>query len=408
MDKTTGREIIEIEINYADIIRLNNGITDGCLRISFIGGHGDVVGTYKYWREGKADPRVPSVTYSSQLYELAKRIDASLQVVTGFPPPEETGPGFQFAQVRRPPWKGKIGYYISQSIYRRDVIEKVELFNPHIVIVSTDFPQNGWRRLKQGRKLVLTAHNTFWPMGSRPVGMKATLRMKLLKYRSRVLDGAVCTSPECVRQIGIVTSGRIRGRAEHPQIIESYSVEKRQIMRKLLFLGRIERSKGIFMLLDVFVALKHQFPDLVLTFAGSGSCDDELHAAIKAANLPDLRFLGRLDSESVHREIAATDLIVCPTMRAFPEGLALVGLEGAAHGIPTLLSSVVPAVDLLGAACKSFQVDDAVDLKRALTELITDDRAYGDLLKNLEQVRPRLYDPSLSWGSQLARVMLEL
>lgn len=402
------QEIIKVPEGAAEDIKRNLGIKEGPLRISFVGDPGDIVGTYKYWREGKADPRVPSVTYSAQFYELARRIGASVQMVSGFARPAETGPGVQFVQVVRPSWTGRMSYYRSQIKFARDVIAKVESFDPHVVIASTDFPQSGWKRLKRGRRLVLTAHNTFWPMGRKPAGLKSTLRMKLLEHRSRALDGAVCTSPECANQVGIVTQGRIRGRAEHPQIVARYKVEERHCVRKLLYLGRIERFKGVFMLLDVFTALKPQFPDLDLTFAGSGNCDDELRAAVKASGLADLRFLGKLDSAGVHREIAGTDLIICPTMSAFNEGLALVGLEGAAHGIPTLLSSIVPAVDVLGPACRSFRVDDAADLKRALTELITDKEAYATLLKNLEQVRPRLYDPALSWGSQLARVLLEL
>lgn len=403
------REILTLPEDAGAQLRRNLKLGDEKLRISYINGPGDVVGTYGYWREGRADPRVPVVTYSAQFYELAQRIGASVQMITLFDPPADSGPDIRFAQVKRQPWSDRKSYYKSQSDYARDVAAQIDAFDPHIVIASLDFPASGWKKIKKpGRKLVVTAHNTFWPMGRKPTGLKGALKMKLLEHRSKALDGAVCTSPECARQIGIVTRGRIRGRAEHTQIVAHYDVEERKRVRRLLYLGRIERSKGIFMLLNVFVRLKSRFPDLDLTFAGSGNCDDELHAAVAGAGVPDVRFLGRLDSAGVHREIADTDLIVCPTTSAFDEGLALVGLEGAAHGIPTLLSTVVPAIDVLGDACKSFQVDDAADLERALSDLITDEAEYQALLTHLDEVRPRLYDPSLSWGSQLAQVLLEL
>lgn len=38
-------------------------------------------------------------------------------------------------------------------------------------------------------------------------------------------------------------------------------------------------------------------------------------------------------------------------------------IEAAAHGVPMLLSSVVPVVDLLGAGCVVFKADDAASLR---------------------------------------------
>lgn len=402
------RQIIHVPENAAADIAANLGIGTEPLRLSYIAGPGDVVSTYQYWLEGKPDPRVPSVTYSSQIYELTKQLGASLQVVTSFPPPKQTTPDVRFTRVTRPAWKTRLQYFQSQARYMQETVKQVSSFDPHVVIVGLDFPTNGWAPLKQGRKLILTAHNTFWPMGKEPTGLKSRLKLKLLEYRSATLDGAVCTSKECARQISTVTGGRIDGRVEHPQIVDRHEVQDRKRMRKLLYLGRIERSKGIFMLLDAFVDLKRQFPDLDLTFVGSGGCDASLSKAITSAGVSDLRFVGRLGSAGVHQKIADSDLVVCPTTSAFPEGLAVVGLEAAAHGIPTLQSSIVPAVDLLGDACKTFKVDSTADLKQALTELINDDDAYSRLAKNLAQVRPRLYDEKLSWGSQLVRVLADL
>ena len=408
MSHSPQREIIAIPADTAETLRRTLSTRGDVLRLSYIGGPGDVVGTYTYWRAGVPDPRVPSVTYSAQLYELAKQAEASLQVVTGFAPPEEDTENIRFTQVKQSQWDGRLQYYMSQARYVRDVATAVDTFDPHVVIASLNFPDSGWKRLSHGRKLILTAHNTFWPMGQTPTSLKASMRIQRLRRRSTALDGAVCTSHECARQISAVTGARIKGRVEHPQIVEEHKVQARHRMRRLLYLGRIERAKGIFMLLEAFLELKQSIPDLDLTFAGAGSCDAELRAAIETAGSPDLRFLGRLDSAAVHREIATTDLVVCPTMSDFPEGLALVGLEAAAHGIPTLQSSIVPAIDLLGPACKTFKVDDLADLKRALNGLATDDAAYKGLTGHLGDVRPRLQDASLSWGSQLALVLRDL
>lgn len=402
------RETIIVDSQSGSVIRNNLVIKNESLRISFCGGPGDVVGTYEYWRNGLQDPRVPSVTYSSQLFELSTHLKASLQMISPFSAPPQIDHDIQFDQVIKNKWSGRIDYYRMQRKYIQDVLRKVEKFDPHIMIVSTDFPSSGWGRLKSGRKLILTAHNTFWPMGLHPSGFKGKIKIKLLEKRSKHLDGAVCTSNECARQIKLISRGRIEGLAEYPQIYAKYNIQERARVRNILYLGRIERNKGIFMLLSAFRELKEQFPEIELTFAGSGSGDGELHNEIAEANVSGLRFIGRLDSDAVHEAISHADLLVCPTTSGFNEGLALVGFEAAAHGIPTLLSSVVPAKELLGESAISFQADSLQDLVLKLKKVIADADVYALLAKNTYHVRSRLYDPELSWGSQLAKVLQKI
>lgn len=410
MTKTLEREIVEVADGAGDRLAETFGAAPGGLRLSFVSGPGDVVGSYRHWRQGRMDPGVPSVAYSPQFYELVTKLGASAQVVTVFAPPEETGeaPRMTFTQVTRAPWSGRLDYFRSQAAYARDVCAQVAAYDPHVVIASTNFPSSGWARLKRGRRLVLSAHNTFWPMGRPPAGLKAQLKLGLLKARARAVDGAVCTSPECARQIAAVTGGRVQGLVEHTQIVRAYPQQARSRVRRMLYLGRIETDKGVFLLLDVFVALKQRFPDLSLTFAGAGSADAALRRAIAAVDVPDIHFPGRLDAAGVHDAIAGTDLVVCPTTSGFDEGLALVGLEAAAHGIPSVVSTVVPALDVLGAGCRTFRADDAGDLERVLAELISDPAAYARVLDGIRDLRPRLYDPALSWGTQLGRLLAAL
>jgi glycosyltransferase involved in cell wall biosynthesis len=86
----------------------------------------------------------------------------------------------------------------------------------------------------------------------------------------------------------------------------------------------------------------------------------------------------------------------------------MVGVEAAAHGVPTLLSSVVPVSDLLGESCIVFEADDEPALHDALERLIVDDSAYQKLLPLVRARRDIFYDKSQSWGSQLGRVLLSL
>lgn len=383
---------------------------DEALRVSFIPGGGDVVGTFDHWRAGRHDPRVPIIAYSLMFYELMHRLGAQCQVITIDPFDTSLHPAgnpFRFEQVIPPPATGRWSHLHSRHLHARELVSVVERYDPHVVITSTHNPAGSWKRLGRGRKLILTAHNSFWPMGRPLDGIKGRLRKALLYARAPALDAAICTSHECARQIAEVTRGRIQGEVECPQVVAHYPIEQRDTAQKLLFIGRIEHYKGVFLLLDVFNRLADRHPSLSLVFAGEGSAGEALRERITASpHSGRITSLGHLGSREVHAALANTDLLVCPTMTSFNEGLAVVGFEAAAHGIPTVLSSVVPALDLLGQSCSVYEADNSAALERSLSSLIDNPQTYRDRCVATAAVRDKIYDRSLSWGSGLFRAIM--
>lgn len=380
---------------------------DAPLRIAYIPGAGDVVGTYRHWLEGAFDPRVPVIAYSTMFYELVRQLGAEALIATPFDVTENPKPPFSFAQVGRPDWSGRIGYWRSQRTYAAEVSVAVDRFAPHVVVVSSDFPPSGWQRLGRGRRLILSAHNTFWPMGHPSGALLARLRRSLLGMQIGALKGAVCTSHECMRQIRSLTKGRLESSVECPQIVAQYETAPKLRARRLLYLGRIEENKGVFLLLQAFAALRGRHNELSLDFAGAGSAEADLKARIAALGDDRVRYVGSLTSEGVHNALANADLLVCPTLTTFNEGLALVGFEAAAHGVPSVLSSIVPARELLGDGCAVFKADSLEELVDILAGLVGDDNAYARLCAGLKSVTDRIYDRSASWGSQLCRTILQ-
>ncbi|PLL12306.1 hypothetical protein C0V75_10085 [Tabrizicola sp. TH137] len=383
------------------------------LRISYIPGPGDVVGTFDQWREGRHETRVPIIAYSLMFYELMHRLEADCQIISLAPPPAPRSPRqdgrFRFDQVQERAATNRWQWIWSQHRFARDVTAQVARFRPHIVLNSTHTPAAAWKGMARGRKLILSAHNSFWPMGRPPADPKNRLRRALLAGQAAALDGAVCTSHECMRQIAALTGGRVKGEVEHPQIVDRYPLQRRDRPSNLLFLGRTEPSKGVFLLLDAFERLAGKHPDLTLTFAGSGSSEAALRARCAASpHAGRITFLGRIGSARVHAAIAASDLVICPTMTSFNEGLAVVGFEAAAHGIPSVLSSVVPAAELLGDAASVFTADDGQALEGLLLHLLNDPDTYRRKCAATALVRERLYDRSLSWGSALFRSLMSL
>ena len=328
------RSIAHLPTNAGALVRSSLGLEErGDLRITYIPGPGDVAGSFCHWRSGQHDPRVPIAAYSVMFYDLIRKLDASAQIAALHPShsvSEQADKQFRFEHVAQRPATGRWSYLRSQQVYARDLVARTEAFDPHVVVTSTHTPAAAWKDLARGRKLVLSAHNTFWPMGHPPRRLKARLRRALLKRQAVHLDTAICTSHECARQISHLTNGRVQGEIECPQVVRRYPVSERDRVRRLLFLGRIEPSKGIFLLLDAFERFAQRHSDLILMLAGTGSAAAALSARIAASAHADrIIFRGRIPSDAVHCAIAESDLLVCPTMTSFNEGLAVVGFEAA-------------------------------------------------------------------------------
>lgn len=381
------------------------------VRVTFIPGPGDVAGTFDYWRAGRHEPRVPIVAYSLMFYELMERLNARCQIIAIHPigtSARSADDKFGFEQVTPLPATNRWSWMRSRRKHARDLISMVGAFDPHVIVTSTHNPPSSWKSLAQGRKLVLTAHNSFWPMGRPPKDIKGRLRKALLSSQAAALDAAICTSHECARQVADITGGRVQGEVQCPQVVARYPIQQRDVARNLLFLGRIEDSKGLFLLIDAFERVAQRHRDLTLVIVGSGSAEKALKVRLAAsAHADQITFLGRVGSEEVHSAIAAADLLVCPTMTSFNEGLAVVGFEAAAHGIPAVLSSVVPAVDLLGESSTIYEADNGTALAQAISSLIEDPSAYRDRCEATSAVRDKIYDRSLSWGSGLFRALIK-
>src|SRR5574341_1472704 len=54
------------------------------LRIFYMGGAGDSVGTYKYWKSGVDDPRQVSMSYAGQFFDVCREVGAKVYALNGW------------------------------------------------------------------------------------------------------------------------------------------------------------------------------------------------------------------------------------------------------------------------------------------------------------------------------------
>lgn len=133
-----------------------------------------------------------------------------------------------------------------------------------------------------------------------------------------------------------------------------------------LYLGQVEKYKGIFDLIEAFKKLPGA---LVLNVVGEGSALPV--AKDMAGDDERIRFWGRLNQEDLEKNIwPGTDLLINPSRVS--ESFGLVVLEAFAHGIPALSGAIgaLPELVAEGQTGWLFPPGDKEALRDKLQEII--------------------------------------
>jgi glycosyltransferase involved in cell wall biosynthesis len=140
----------------------------------------------------------------------------------------------------------------------------------------------------------------------------------------------------------------------------------------LLYLGRLEKSKGIMLLLQAFALLRKTNPAAKLIVAGNGSLAPAVEAASRKAELKDwLQYLPAQPYEALPALIAGAQALVVPStidnhptviMEAYSLGTPVVG--SANGGIPEMIED--------GITGKVFLQQTPEALAQCLAELLAD------------------------------------
>ena len=109
---------------------------------------------------------------------------------------------------------------------------------------------------------------------------------------------------------------------------------KKSKRRNILYIGRLERRKGVKFLIKSFAELVVQAPDVNLIIAGDGPDRVKLEKMVKEMNVPNVVFKGYVDEKTKHRLFRQADLLCSPAL--FGESFGIVLLEAMAAGIPVV------------------------------------------------------------------------
>jgi glycosyltransferase involved in cell wall biosynthesis len=267
-----------------------------------------------------------------------------------------------------------------------------------------------------GIRVVPILHNTLWPNGFPPAKLIPRLVMKLdsLIFWPRIPTAVIGVSPECERQVD-----SIRGKKHYPVYQIRAQFEPDYFKRippapphelrpfRVMFIGRIDRIKGVFDILEMAHSIEHTNPGLVRwDICGTGRDFNELvrrHSEFKLDGIVSIHGWTSLDD--LVEVYASSHASIVPTTSSFIEGLAMTAAEAILAGRPLVTNPVVPAIEVLRRACVPAITNDVPSHTGAVLRLATDAELYDRARLACFEYQKQFYDRTNGLTAVLHRAL---
>ncbi len=96
-----------------------------------------------------------------------------------------------------------------------------------------------------------------------------------------------------------------------PKILTQKNNNQKKNSFSFLYVGQIEKEKGVLLMLRAFRDAQKEIPDLKLNIIGSGGAEKELEALIK--NAKNIKFYGKQESETVYEFMQKSSVLIVPS-----------------------------------------------------------------------------------------------
>jgi glycosyltransferase involved in cell wall biosynthesis len=160
------------------------------------------------------------------------------------------------------------------------------------------------------------------------------------------------------------------------------------IQPHFLYCGRLDRVKGVDLLLRAFQRVLAKHPSAVLEVVGDGPRRSPLEALASELGLSEaVRFSGRLPFSQVEAALSTSWALVAPSL--WPEPLGLVAIEAVTRGIPAIASASGGFAETIADAKTGYLVPSGDE--QALAECLASVAERGpmilpsDLVQELQQ-----------------------
>ncbi len=227
---------------------------------------------------------------------------------------------------------------------------------------------------------------------------------RLLKRWFRKLDGKIAVSPAAERLVSryfpgyynIIPNGidldRFTGALPLPEFMDG--------KRNVLFVGRMEKRKGLKYLLRAFLAVKAEMPDARLIVVGEGRLRERYQEKMLKAGVEDVVFTGFIADAELPRYYASADIFCAPNTGNESQGYVL--LEAMAAGKPVIASNIEGFATVVTDGVEGHLVlpRNVPALALALVHLLADSERRAEM-----GARARTRAEQYSWDRVAQRVL---
>lgn len=176
---------------------------------------------------------------------------------------------------------------------------------------------------------------------------------------------------------------------------------------RLVYLGRLSRVKGVFILVEALHRLGMGNPELLarleLIVAGDGEERESLETAVRSYGLLErIRFAGQLDRPSLIATLCQADICVLPSLS---ESFCKARIEAMLCGTPVLTTEVGFGQELVGSDGERGWLvtsGDAAKLAEALARLVLEPRDWSALRRRCRHFAEGL--TLEAWAQQIGQL----
>lgn len=391
------------------------------LRILHAAGPGDVVDSYRHWKDGREMLSETSRTFSGQFFEFCRRTGHLYWAVSYRAPAYRISDGAVIVENRpKPRGLRGLAYHIAQLRYAISLAVSAIRWRAGAVLV--DSGTTHWIFLAPlkllGVKIVGNFHNVLWPKGYRPTKLSKRLLLAADGWFWRhVADAAITVSPECERQIRDVApafKGPIEQHCAQFDRRDFAAVPSPQLPDdrplRVLFAGRVDRNKGVFDIVEMARILEREMPGrVVFDICGGGPKLAEVSSCVEAAGLEAIvRVHGPLQRQALVQMYASSHLVIVPTRSDFCEGMPKVCAEAILCRRPVLTSVLSNAGDVLSGAIILAKPDDVSSYVDCIKALLDDRCAYEHLVNGCLSAQEQFFDETKGFAAALERIFARL
>ncbi len=387
------------------------------LRLFYAAGPGNVIGTFRHWREGWDDPSQVSMTYSGQFFDLCRELSAEGYIVSSHPHRELIREGPFTLEHLPKPWSSARGpfYHVAALWYGTLIMARALRFRADAAVIAEG--TTDWFVLsllsRCGVKVIPALHCMLWPKHQAPGRSQRLINRFNRCFFSRWAWGILSASDDINHQVSLVTGGVPRPIVDFLPTYRPDTFAAVQAPRHddkpfhVLFAGRIERDKGVFDLLEIarrFV--REGCHGISFDLCGDGSALDALRDAAAREGIDEVFHLhGYCLKPRMQAMLNRSQVLIVPTTTDFIEGFNQVVVEGILAGRPVITSSVCPALDYVRDSVVEVEPNDVAGYGDAILVLQGDKSLYEQKREACMKYQEQFYSPERGWTAALRRAL---